>query len=269
MRRSLLAWSLVVGLAGCRSAGGPPVRPSAEAPPDFVQSYVGQRRILLHAKGETRFDVARGAAARRAGDCAAAVEITRAAWTGGVLRLDLEHLGRPRIAGAAVGAPCGPPAAYAVAVSGIDAAEGAAGVDAALAGRLITVEGFLSARGVAFDRAPVDAPGVAARLDLPGTSAEERALGRKVTAWQHPLVAVATEVVLGGDKSRRMESEVECVAVVGPDGRLHQPSVTTPLSEAHRARVLKALSLWRFEPAQTADGPVAARVDLRTSLRIY
>ena len=44
MRRSLLAWSLVAGLAGCRSAGGPPVRPSTEPPPDFVQSFVGQRR---------------------------------------------------------------------------------------------------------------------------------------------------------------------------------------------------------------------------------
>ena len=61
MRRSLLAWSLVAGLAGCRSAGGPPVRPSTEPPPDFVQSFFGQRRILMHAKGETRVELPRGA----------------------------------------------------------------------------------------------------------------------------------------------------------------------------------------------------------------
>jgi hypothetical protein len=267
MRRSLLAWSLVAGLAGCRSAGGPPVRPSTEPPPDFVQSLVGQRRILMHAKGETRIQVARGASAGSPG-CAAAVEITRAAWAGGVLRLDLDHVGRPRLAGAPAAAACGPPAAYALTVSGLSGDGGLGGVETALAGRLVTVEAFLAAGGVAFDRKPVDAPGVPAMLDAPGTTAEERSLGRKVKTWSKPLVSVGAELALG-DKHRRLESEVEFTGVVGPDGRLHQPAVTTQLADVHRERVLKALSLWRFEPAQTADGPVASRVALRTSLRIY
>lgn len=269
MRRSLLAWSLVAGLAGCRSAGGPPVRPSTEPPPDFVQSFVGQRRILLHAKDETRIALSRGTAPGPAAACAAAVEITRAAWTGGVLRLDLEHLGRPRLEGAPAGRnACGPPAAYAVTVSGLASADGADGVETALAGRLVTVEAFLAARGIAFDRKPVDAPGVAATLDRPGTTAEERNLGRKVKSWSKTLVSVPAELAVG-DKKRRLESEVEFAGVVGPDGRLHQPSVTTQLTDAHRARVLQALALWRFEPAQTPDGPVASRVALRTSLRSY
>ena len=268
MRRSLLAWSLVVGLAGCRSAGGPPVRPSTEPPPDFVQSFVGQRRILLHAKGETRVELPRGASSAGAPGCAAAVEITRAAWTAGVLRLDLDHLGRPRLEGAPPAADCGPPAAYAVTVSGLAADAGAPGVETALAGRLLTVEAFLGARGIRFDRPPVDAPGVPATLDRPGTTAEERSLGRKVKTWSKPLVSVPAELAQG-DKHRRLETEVEFAGIVGPDGRLHQPILTTQLADAHRARVLQALSLWRFEPAQTADGPVASRVALRTSLRIY
>lgn len=263
MRRSLLAWSLVAGLAGCRSAGGPPVRPATEPPPDFVQSLVGQRRILLHAKGETRIDLARGATGTPA--CAAAVEVTRASWTGGTLRLDLEHLGRPRIEGAPASAACGPPAAYVVTASG---AGGAEGVETALAGRLLTAEAFLAARGIAFDRAPVDAPGVPATLDRPGTTAEERSVGRKVKTWSRPLVSVPAELALG-DKKRRLETEIEFAGIVGPDGRLHQPTVTTQLADAQRARVLQALSLWRFEPAATAEGPVASRVALRTSLRIY
>jgi hypothetical protein len=267
MRRSLLAWSLVAGLAGCRSAGGPPVRPSTEPPPDFVQSLVGQRRILMHAKGETRIQAAPGAPAVNA-SCAAAVEVTRAAWTGGVLRLDLEHLGRPRLAAGPAGGPCGPPAAYAVTATGLAAGDGVEGVDRALAGRLVTAEAFLAARGIAFDRKPVDAPGVPAMLDAPGTTAEERSLGRKVKTWSKPLVTVPAELAQG-DKKRRLESEVEFAGIVGPDGRLHQPSVTTRLADAHRERVLQTLSLWRFEPALTADGPVASRVSLRTSLRIY
>ena len=54
----------------------------------------------MHAKDETRIEIARGAAPGNVAACAAAVEVTRAAWTGGVLRLDLEHLGRPRLEGA-------------------------------------------------------------------------------------------------------------------------------------------------------------------------
>lgn len=268
MRRSLLAWSLVAGLVGCRSAGGPPVRPSAEPPPDFVQSLVGQRRILLHAKGETRVEVARGAPAGKAAGCAAAVEVTRAAWSGGVLRLDLEHLGRPRLAADSAAAECAPSAAYALAVSGLAADAGAAGVEEALAGRLLTPEAFLAARGIPFDLKPVDVPGLAATLDAPGTTAEERSLGRKVKTWAKPLVSVPVEQPVG-DKKRRLETEVEWSGVVGPDGRVHQPAVTTPLADVQRARVVKALSLWRFEPARTAEGPVASKVALRTSLRMY
>lgn len=271
MRRSLLAWSLVavpLGLAGCRSAGGPSVRTTTEPPPEFVQSLVGQSRILLHAKNETRIQAARGSAPAGAFACASAVEVTRAQWADGVLRLDLDHIGTPRVEGRPAGGPCGPPAAYAVTVSGLSSGDGVAGVDTALAGRLVTVEAFLAARGVPFDRKPADAPGVAATLDAPGTTAEERSLGRKVKTWSKALVSVPAELSLG-DKKRRLESEVEFAGVVGPDGRLHQPTVTTPLADAQRARVLKTLSLWRFEPAQTAEGPVASRVALRTSLRIY
>lgn len=269
MRRSLLAWSLLAVLAGCRSGGGPAVRPATEPPPEFVQSYVGQRRVLLHARDEARIAITRGDAVRRNVPCAAAVEVKKASLTGGVLRLDLDHIGRPALAGRADLAACGaPPLAYGLAVSGFDGSDGADAVEATLVKVLVTPEAFLAARGVPFDRAQVNDPGVAAGPDVPGSTAEERSLGRKVKTWPKAVLSVSPDV-RAGQKALRSESEVEFTGVVGPDGRLHRVKVTTPLSSAHQASVERALGLWRFEPAATGDGPVAAKVALRTALRMY
>jgi hypothetical protein len=268
MRRSLLAWSLLAVVAGCRSGGGPAVRPATEPPPDFVQAYVGQRRVLLHARDEARVELTRSDAGRRTAPCAAAVEVKRATLSGGVLRMDLEHLGRAALDGKPAAACGAPPSAYGLAVSGYGGADGAEAVEESLARVLPTAETYLTARGVAFDRAPVGDPGIAATRDVPGSTAEERSLGRKVTSWPKPLLAVSPEVILGRKELRR-ESEVEFDCVVGPDGRLHRVKVTTPLSTSHTALVERALALWRFEPAASADGPVAAKAALRTSFRIY
>jgi hypothetical protein len=272
MRRSLLAWSLLAVLAGCRSGGGPAVRPATEPPPEFVQSYVGQRRVLLHAKDESRVTLTRAEAARRTAGCASAVEVKRAALADGVLRLDLEHVGRARLAGdtgKGVEPACGAPTSvYGVAVSGFASGDEAAAVEESLAKLLVSPEAFLQARGTPFDRAAVADPGVAATKDVPGSSADERSLGRKVTAWPRPLFAVSPEVFLGR-KEMRSESEVEFDGVVGPDGRLHGVKVTTPLTASHVTAVQRALALWRFEPAVTKEGPVAAKVTLRTSLRVF
>lgn len=269
MRRSLLAWSLLAVLAGCRSGGGPAVRPATEPPPEFVQSYVGQRRILLHSKDESRLTLTRAEAARRTAACTSAVEVKRATLTGGVLRLDLEHVGQPSMTGKAGDRGCGaPPSVYALAVSSFEGGDSAEAVEESLAKVLVTPEAFLSGRGVTFDRAAVTDPGVAAGPDVPGSTAEERSLGRKVTAWPKPLLSVSPELFVGR-KEMRSESEVEFGGVVGSDGRLHRVKVTTPLSASHQSLVERALGLWRFEPAVTKDGAVSAKVDLRTSLRIY
>jgi TonB family protein len=67
----------------------------------------------------------------------------------------------------------------------------------------------------------------------------------------------------------RHEGEVEFQAVVGTDGGLREPRVRGSLSEAHEAQVLRALRLWRYEPARRKDGPLAARISGRLVLRIY
>jgi hypothetical protein len=93
-------------------------------------------------------------------------------------------------------------------------------------------------------------------------------LGRKVKAWPKVLLSVSPYVRAPSGRLRQ-ESEVEFDAVVGTDGRVHDPTLKTTLSEAHQAVVLSALSRWRYEPARTADTPVAARISSRLNLRIY
>lgn len=269
MRRSLFAWSLLAVLAGCRSGGGPAVRTTTEAPPEFVQSYVGQRRILLHTKDEVRVALSRADAARRSAACPTAVEVKRASLTGGVLQLDLDHVGRAAVTSRPDAAPCGAASAtYAVAISGFAGGDGAEAAEESLAKLLPTPEAFLSGRGVSFDRAAVEDVGIVAGPDRPGSTAEERSLGRKVTAWPKSLLTVSPEVFVGR-KELRGESEVEFDGAVGSDGRLHLTKVTTPLSASQVTLVQRALGFWRFEPAVTKDGPVSARVELRTSLRVY
>jgi TonB family protein len=67
----------------------------------------------------------------------------------------------------------------------------------------------------------------------------------------------------------RQEGEIELEAVVGTDGRLHEPRVRTGVSPAHERAVLRVLPLWRFEPARRGEEPIAARILLRPVFRIY
>jgi hypothetical protein len=67
----------------------------------------------------------------------------------------------------------------------------------------------------------------------------------------------------------RHEGEVEFAGVVGEDGRLRSPKLRTPLSTVHEEHVQRALSLWRYEPAQLPDKVVAARIIGRCTFRVY
>jgi hypothetical protein len=100
------------------------------------------------------------------------------------------------------------------------------------------------------------------------SAATESVLGRKVKAWPKVLLSVSPYVHAPSGRLRQ-ESEVEFDAVVGTDGRVHDPKLKTALSESHQAVVLTALSRWRYEPARTADAPVAARISSRLNLRLY
>lgn len=264
---TLTAVAMVSVLPACRSGrGAAPTRPGAPAPPAAVQQLVGQTRILRHRGDERRLTLKAGELARMAGGCDAAVEVRQSALEGGTLRLTLAHVGRPNLAGRRVdrGRGCATVTDTVVAVSGVGSADA---LTAALDALLPTPEQYLKGNGTPFEREPGPAPAVAA-ADGPGTTGEERALAFKVKTWPVVLLTVDADVPAAKHVGGR-ESEVDFVGAVGADGRLHDPKITTSLSDEHAKAVLRALSLWRYQPARSASEELPAKVSGKAVLRLY
>jgi hypothetical protein len=264
----VIAMALVSALPACRSGRGPSAGGvPAPASPARVQQLVGQTRILRHRGDERKVTLKHADLARLAGGCDAAVDVRQAALEGGTLRLSLTHLGRPNVVSQRRTdrrRPCEPAVQSAVVVSQVGSEEA---LDAVLRTLLPTPEQYLRTWGTPFDREPGPAPSFGA-ADGPGTTGEERSLARKVTTWPVALLTVDADVPAGKRIGGR-ESEVEFVALVGADGRLHAPRVSTPLSDEHAKQVLRALSLWRYQPARSATEEIPARVTGKAVLRLY
>jgi hypothetical protein len=267
-RDALLCLALAVSLSGCRSAGKTAPQGPAAPLPDFLNAYVGQRRVLL-GEGEARTITRGKGTATAKGACDVAVEIQRVTLGASGLRLAVETLGAPRIGGARAGKGCSKvPHFRNVDVDGVSAGTPPDQVAAALDPLLATPEAYLTSHGTPFDLAAAKSvPKVAAR-PAPQGDDEERRLGRQVTTWPKPQLSVDPVYYDLSGKSH-YQSELAFDAIVGPDGRLYQPQLRTGLGQSHEQLVLRALSLWRYEPARNKGGePVAAHVADRCTFSI-
>jgi hypothetical protein len=255
--------SCVLLAVACRTTG-PRVGPATTAAPDPLAAYVGELRLLRHdaEKAQVQLD----ARSRPAEGCAVAVRVQAAAFMKGSARLVLETLGTPRVREQRVGCNRMQPALE-LTISGFPTNTSAAELTARLDGLLQTPEAYLATKNVRFDLAPGTAPTEVASQEVFATSVEA-SLGRRVTVWPLPLLAVDPWYHESSGRIRQ-QSEVELDAIVGSDGRLYKPKIRTSLGDAHARCVLRALPLWRFTPARRTDVPVAARVALRPVLHIY
>jgi hypothetical protein len=262
LKRSLpVALVAVLLSAGCQS-GRPKTGSAVPGGPDPLRPYVGDIRVLRGKADEKSFTVS--AKQRLSGECDMAVRVRSAGFQKGGALFSLETIGRPAVAGREPRCRGVQPSVQLL-VAGLTPASGdlATRVDAVL----MTPEAYLAAKGVAFDRPAAEMGKDIASPDV-HSAAPEAVLGRKVKTWPKVLLSVSPYVHDATGRIRQ-ESEVEFDAVVGTDGRVHDPKLKTTLSEAHQAVVLSALSRWRYEPARTADAAVAARVNSRLNLRIY
>jgi hypothetical protein len=262
MKRSLLAFAaLVVLVPACKTAGpkarlGPPVLPEP------LDEYAGELRILRHKEGDKTLKTRPQEAL--SGGCHVAVYVRAVEYEKETARFSLDTVGLPKVRGQATTCRRAQPGLTLLIeglAGGTDPPTVRAWVDAVLQ----TPEGYLATKGIEFDRPPGEEPTeVASREVFSGTA--ERNLGRRVTSWPEVLLSVDPWY---HHSQIRQESEVELDAVVGTDGRLHQPNVHTGLSSPYERAVLRVLPLWRFEPARRGEEPVAARVLLRPIFRIY
>ena len=262
MKRTLAYCALLAVLVpACRSAA-PKGGATGPAGPDPLRAYVGDVRLLRAKADEARVKVDGKHALT--GSCDMAVRVRAARFDKDGAVFSLETIGRPRLAAAEPRCRNIQPGIQLL-FGGLTArsADLVPRVDAVLQ----TPEAYLAAHGVRFDRPAAALPKDVASPDAAARPAEA-VLGRKVTAWPKVLLAVHPAV---HDLSGRVrqESELEFDAVVGTDGRLHDPVIGTGLTAAHTETVMAALARWRYEPARTADGVVAARISSRLALRVY
>jgi hypothetical protein len=264
MKRSwYVPLALAILLPGCQSAPKTPPAPPGP-PPELLRSYEGALRVLPH-QGDVRA-LTLAAGQRLAGTCDVAVRVRSVGFGGGEARFGLETVGQPRVGESGVTCRRTEPAIQ-LALTGFPSGPPTPEVTARIDEALLTPEAYLRARGTAFDRAPAEAPAEAAS-QLTDANDGERKLARQVVAWPRVLLSVDPARPAARERPR-YERLVDFEAVVGTDGRLHRPLVKTTLDAALERAVLDALSFWRLEPARRADGPVAARVALQLTLRVY
>lgn len=267
MKRSLASVALLATLAlalpGCRTAG-PDTPPGFADPAELLRPWVDRVLVLRHYGDEQSVSLRPGE--REAGDCDVIVRVRSVAFERGTARLSLLTLGLPIVKGRRP--RCGEPrSGMQLALEGFGGAPEASTVQARLDALLQTPEAYLASRRVDFE-APAAEP--LAQIASPGSDGPtaEVLLGRQVVAWPEPLLE--SEVWYHDTSGRvRHLGQVEVDAVVGADGRLHEVEARTGLAEGQRQALLSGLELWRFQPATTGDGPVAARVGLTPVLRIF
>src|SRR2546426_10001080 len=92
-----VALALAAGPA-CRS-GAPRAKAGAPvAPPDPLRAFVGQTLILRHRGDDKTVSLKRGQLASLSGECDVVVEVRSADFERGTARLNLQIVGRPRLA---------------------------------------------------------------------------------------------------------------------------------------------------------------------------
>jgi hypothetical protein len=259
MKRSLAVLAVVLLSGACKTAG--PRMTTVPAGRDPLRPYIGEVRVLRHRADQKSVTAS---AKPLSGDCDMVVRVRAAGFQKGGALFSLDTVGRPAVGGREPRCRTIQPTVQLL-LAGASAASSdlAARVDTVLQ----TPDAYLRAKGVRFDRPAADPPREIASPDVLAP-APESGLGRKVTAWPKLLLSVSPYAHAPAGRLRQ-ESEVEFDAVVGTDGRVHDPRVKTALSKAHQDLVLGALSRWRYEPAHTASAPVAARISSRLALRLY
>jgi hypothetical protein len=257
----------VAVLSGCHPARGPQGVPSAGAAADLAKAYQGQARILPGLAEKSKISHARGAALEK-GSCDMGVLVTSAALSGGTARFTLEPIGLPRIEQQPAARKCSkPPREYQLVISGLDSGGSIADLKEEVDRVLQTPERYLTEHGVSFALKAAGSRGPVADKQLKATP-EERMLARTVTTPHQRLLSVAP---LRRDDRKRVHyaGEVEFEAVVGVDGRLYDIQLPGAF-ETHADRILKALDLWRYQPARRGDQPVAYRISQeRTVFNVY
>ena len=229
---------------------------------DFLASLIDQKMILLHFGDQQKVKLKKDKLRKLSGGCDMAVELKRAEWDRGKVRLWVQTIGSPSSA-SGPNLARGPQRSYCpmdygnveLELTGFQQDEAPKAVETAVREILLTPEEYMAAHGVSFDLPP-------------GTDDE-----RPITCVP-PVVPVKVLLTVDpefSDQARKAKYQgtVTIGLVVGTDGRVHKPHITRSLGMGLDEQALYVLPMWRFQPATQAGKPVACQTTIEMSFNLY
>jgi TonB family protein len=234
---------------------------AAQTAEQLLQSIPGQLLILRGYGHNTEARISKDNPDNQKRGCDAAVEVRKAQFKKGIIEVWLEDVGSPSIPGKSEKACTAPDLQTKLRISGFHENDPSSGLEEILNKTLQTPERYLLAQGVAFN--PPAESSVVPEVDL--TTGVKKLPG--VTP-PHPLLIVNAEY----NKRARQENVQGVVIVqcdIGTDGRPHNEQILSSLDKSLDQATLRAISLYRFEPAQKDGHAVAARIKIEMSFRLF
>ena len=234
---------------------------AAQTAQQLLQSLPRQVLILRGYGHDTEARISKDDPDNQKRGCDAVVEVRKAQFKKGIIEVWLEDVGSPSIPGKSQKACTAPDLQTKLRISGFHAQDPSSSLEEFLNKTLQTPEGYLLVEGVAFNF-PAESS-VVPEVDL--TTGVKKLPG--ITP-PHPLLIVNAEY---NERARR--EKIQGVVVVqcdiGTDGRPHNDQILSSVDKSLDQATLRAISLYRFEPAQKDGHAVAARIKIEMSFRLF
>jgi len=217
---------------------------------EFPDSLANQKLILLHAPETPEMKLKADHLPSLRGECDVAVQVRAAKWSKGKVSLLLDNIGQPSTARCKQIHD-----QYAVQISGFKEGESSESIAGSVSQILKTPEEYLAYKGIKFDLPPGP--------DDPNPISP----GNQVTPAK-PLLTINGEF---SEEARRAKhpGDVMIAAVIGTDGRIHQPRILRGGEMGLGEACLRVLPMWRFEPARQAGRIVASQTHMEMTFNIY
>ncbi len=221
---------------------------------DFVHSLVRQKLFLRHVGEQQYTKVKKDKLRGLAGNCDLAVQIEKATWDRGKVRIEFAIIGIPSLGGK-MSTQCHSTAAHQLEVTGFARDERTDSLAASIGEILQTPEQYLAAQGTPFNLSPGPDDEVAS----------------KPCPTVVPVKSLLTVNPEFSEEARKAKHQGDLVLgfVVGTDGRAHKLRVLRGLGLGLDEMALNTFSLWRFTPARQQDKPVACESTVEVSFNFY
>jgi TonB family protein len=219
---------------------------------DYVRSLLNQDFILRQLGDHETVKLKRNQLGGVRGRCDIAVQVAKAAWNRGTVHIGFRLIGFPSATEKPSG-HCSGRFTTELEIAGFSADELPDSLSAAVAVILQTPEQYLNAVGVPFN--------------LPRQSDDETRPTRGYKVPPKVLLKVEPSYSNAARQSRT-EGSARFAIVVGTDGRPHSPRVLNGIGYDLEGNALRAISMYRFEPARELDKPVSVVATIDITFRL-